>query len=136
MKQIVDGKALQAICKEFADKEIQTQPTIFMDSGNVSKKTSTKINQMPTEGDATEELVQDANQFDEEKNLILSLLKEHAIDILTRMNPKKKGYYKLVWEDMDLNKLLNYQMGNVFGDKMHEEIDEIGEGVTFKGYLL
>jgi hypothetical protein len=33
---------------------------------------------------------------------VLDLLKGHAIDIMTRMNPSKRGYYKMVWEEMDL----------------------------------
>ena len=35
-------------------------------------------------------------------NEMLRVLKGHAIDILTRMTPDKRGYYKLVWEKMDL----------------------------------
>jgi hypothetical protein len=30
---------------------------------------------------------------------VLNMLKGHAIDILVRMNPSRKNYYKLVWEE-------------------------------------
>ena len=44
------------------------------------------------------------------------MLKNHAIDIMTRMNPSKSNYYKLVWKDYDLEKLLEYRLENVFKD--------------------
>jgi hypothetical protein len=45
---------------------------------------------------------------------------KHAIDILTRLDSKKKGYYKMIWREMDLKKLLNYKLERVFHDQEHE----------------
>lgn len=63
------------------------------------------------------------------------MLKNHAIDILTRMNPDKKGYYKMVWEDMDLQKLFDYKLSEVFKDQEGERTDRLGEGLSFAEYL-
>jgi hypothetical protein len=48
--------------------------------------------------------------FDERtpEQIVLDLLKNHAIDISVRNNPGKKNYFKVIWEDWDLEKLLNH----------------------------
>ena len=63
------------------------------------------------------------------------MLKGHAIDILVRMNPEKKNYYKLVWEEYDYGQLLNYKLSNVFTDQEGKKEDKFGSGVTVKKYF-
>ena len=48
--------------------------------------------------------------FDERtpEQIVLDLLKNHAIDISVRNNPGKKNYFKVIWEDWDLEKLLDH----------------------------
>ena len=41
-------------------------------------------------------------------------MKKHLIDLMTRMNPTKKGYYTIVLEQMKLDKLLDYKIEGVF----------------------
>lgn len=50
---------------------------------------------------------------------VLKMLKLHAISVLTRTNPKRKGYYQLIWEEMDFEKLFEYKLDNVFRDQEH-----------------
>ena len=69
------------------------------------------------------------------ENHILLLVKNHAIDIMTRMKPGKRGYYKLIWEDMDLEKICAYQLENVFKTRKDEQKDHLGEGITVLKYL-
>ena len=45
---------------------------------------------------------------------IFSLVKEHAIDVFTRLKPTKKGYQNLMWEAYTADDLLNQKMENVF----------------------
>ena len=54
---------------------------------------------------------------------------------MTRLKPEKKGYYKLVWEDMDLEKLFDYKLEKVFKTREDEKEDTLGEGITFRSYL-
>lgn len=65
----------------------------------------------------------------------LQLLKGHAIELLSRTKPSKKGYYKLVWENFTLSDLLNFQMENVFSSKEQSMEDHEGRGMTFRAYL-
>ena len=54
---------------------------------------------------------------------------------MTRMNPGKRGYYKLVWEKLSLEELFEYKLERVFTTPEHEKKDTIGEGITFKKYI-
>ena len=47
---------------------------------------------------------------------LLEALKSHAIDILAREDPSKKGYYKMVWRNQSLEDLINYQLPNIYED--------------------
>lgn len=53
-------------------------------------------------------------------NQILYVLKGHAIDILTRRAPEKRGYYKLVWEKMDFKMLTEYKLDGVYKTREDE----------------
>ena len=44
----------------------------------------------------------------------LAILKKHLIDLMTRMNPTKKGYYTIVMAEMKLEKLLDYKVESVY----------------------
>lgn len=66
---------------------------------------------------------------------VLTLLKSHAIDILVRMNPSRKNYYKLVWADYNFENLLEYKLSNVFKDNDHKSKDTLGVGLTVSKYF-
>lgn len=54
----------------------------------------------PSESSVIEEEASDEDETDETK--VFKMLKQHAIDVLTRITPKRQGYYKLIWENYDL----------------------------------
>lgn len=51
------------------------------------------------------------------------------------MNPNKRGYYQLIWENMDLEKICSYQLENVFKTRKDEQKDRLGQGISVLKYL-
>jgi hypothetical protein len=94
--------------KEFANIEIQVDEEELK-------------NNLPTKSSNSSETEQYESENDGDINWqVKTLLKNHAIDIMTRMNPTKKGYYKLVWEEMTLEKLFEYKLEGVFKNREKE----------------
>lgn len=72
-----------------------------------------KMNGQASDQESEEEEVMegDTNWF------VKEMLKNHAIDLMTRMNPGKRGYYKLVWEKITLDEIFEYKLERVFIDR-------------------
>ena len=77
--------------------------------------------------------------FSPELKEFMSRLKEHVIDIIMRDNPKKKAYYRMVWEDQTLEELVHYKIANVYEDvptngfeKDDDRPDDMDVGQYFK----
>ena len=62
------------------------------------------------------------------------MLKDHAISIITRLKPSKRGYFNMVWEAFGFKKLLNYKLEGIFKDEMEEKKFTNG-GMQFRAYL-
>ena len=107
LKQVKGGKSVSLKEKEFASIEIQVDVEEL--KNNVESKSS----------DSETEQLDSENEGDIHWQ-VRTLLKNHAIDIMTRMNPTKKGYYKLVWEEMSLEKLFEYKLEGVFKNREKE----------------
>lgn len=108
LKQIKGGEAVKIKEKEFATAEVQVDEEELK-------------NNIPTQ--SSEESSEEKYESEHDGDInwqVKTLLKNHAIDIMTRLNPTKRGYYKLVWEEMTLEKLFEYKLENVFKTREKE----------------
>ena len=65
-------------------------------------------------------------------NVFLPMLKKHAIDILTRMNPETKSYDGVEWEQTNFKKLLETRLDKVYKDTEMVKQNRGGDGgLTF-----
>lgn len=120
MKQIKDGEeVINEAKKEYAAAQVQVDVEELKQNGadpNSAGPAASSIVEPPT-------------------SKVLKLLKNHAIDMVTRMNPQNRNYYKMVWESTTLQELLETKLDAVFKDKEREKVDRVGAGITFRKYL-
>jgi ferric iron reductase protein FhuF len=68
------------------------------------------------------------------KDVLLDLVKEHAIEVFTRLDSTKQSYYKLMWENFTIDALFDYSFENVFQDAAAEMRDAC-RGIKFSEYI-
>ena len=110
VKQIKNGLVVQTDTKKtFTVAEVQVDPDDLIQLANqfVTEKSQA------SEGE--EELPADPNLK------VLTLLKNHTIDIVTRLKPKGRTYYKMVWENKELPDLLDTKLDRVYKDAAKEK---------------
>ena len=56
--------------------------------------------------------------------MVLGLLKNHLITVMTRMNPGKATYFKMVWENMNFQNLFKQELESVYADAKGEKNKE------------
>ena len=66
---------------------------------------------------------------------MLNILKRHAISILSAMDPTRRSYYELVWEDTGFHHLAEYRMENVYKTKEDTKDNSALQGISFIKYL-
>ena len=65
-------------------------------------------------------------------DVFLKKIKEHFIDIMTRINPSKKSYQMLMWEDRKMDEVLTTQMKGVYQDS---EACDYQDEILFQDYI-
>ena len=60
------------------------------------------------------------------------MLKNHLIGIIARQRPQKIGYYKMVWEEMTIEKMMSQVMENVF---LNDKDKANNVQMTYEQYL-
>lgn len=88
------------------------------------------------------DLPKDFDELNAEKQ-VLAILKNHAVDVVTRMNPENKGQCRVKWEKQKMDDLLDLKLEKVFHDERHEggvsqaktTSTKKAPSITFRAYL-
>lgn len=67
------------------------------------------------------------NQKESKSDVIgdfFAIIRDHCINVLMRMTPEKRSYYKLVWEHQKPEDLLTYKLPQVYEEVPSEGIEE------------
>lgn len=51
---------------------------------------------------------------------LLDILKDHAMSVVARLKPSRRGYLNVVWADFGFKQLFDYNMEGVFKDQQHQ----------------
>ena len=117
MKQVVGKEVVKAPpATEYEDFEIQVDVE--------SLKNNTFVN------DGISEEEEEGPQTPRTK--MLNYLKEHCVDIASRVRPLRKAFYRMQYEDLDFDGLLHTKIDNVF---MNEKASTKYHCATFGDYL-
>jgi len=57
--------------------------------------------------------------MDDTNMIVFWALKEHAIDLITRLNPSKRSYQNMMWEEKTIVDLWNFAMPGLYADYSH-----------------
>ena len=86
------------------------------------------VEELEANKEPSEESEKEVEEVKEDfNNTIFGILKEHAVDLFTRLKPTKKTYQHLMWEDFTPEDLLNQKMENVFQNDLNLMIYKKGE---------
>ena len=66
---------------------------------------------------------------------LLDLLRNHAIEVISRCKPSKKTYYEIIMEDFSIRELLDYSVTDILRTKTDDLKNRLGQGITFQQYL-
>ena len=107
--------------KTFADVELQVDTEDLEENGKVVKA-SVSESQM-------------SHKSADSMTLVTDLLKKHAIDLETRLNPTMRTMAKMTWKELDLDAMLKQKLSNIFKNREQQRLDRVGTGISYLQYL-
>jgi hypothetical protein len=64
------------------------------------------------------------------------MFKKHLLDIISRNNPAKREYFSIIFEEMNLEKLLEHKLESVYLNREEKEAENFAKFNEYLPYLL